>query len=307
VFGVQAIQEKTRAELYLEEVGRLYPRFSLAVERMLARRGRDLPLWPSWCLLPMPGWYAAVCDESGHRKLPPEKLKDVYWLAALGTWNYTKGIWRFEQGLQEALLATPHLNEMPSELFLKLPEWSLYIETRGMRWQGFQLYGFWAHLNWELSEERRELRLLLDTEQGMLSLALFLGEWTVEEAAERAIVERLQLYAKAGVQWAWEVFLKMDFSKEVMPLLALLAYICSASPEVECFEKTAYAAKYLRPWVLEGNGRLPCAPFVQVWVLGKSLSPQLCTQVAEGGGVKGGHWLLAGVSGNSCRWIPPQT
>jgi len=255
----------------------------------------------------MPGWYAAVCDEAGHHKLPPEKLKDVYWLAALGTWNYTKGVWRFEEGLQEALLATPHLDRMPSELFLKLPEWSLYIETRGMYWQGLQLYGFWAHLNWELSEERRELRLLLDTEQGMLSLALFLGEWSVREAAERAIAEKLHLYAKAGVQWTWEAFLKMDFSQEVMPLLSLLAYVCSASPEIECFENPAYAAKLFRPWRVEGSSRLPCAPFVQVWLLGKSLSSRLCAQARGGGAAMGGQWLLSGALGKSCCWVPPQT
>jgi len=299
MLGAQTTKEKTRSELYLEEIERLYPRFSLAVERMLARRGRDLPSWPSWCLLPMPGWYAAVCDESGYRKLPPEKLKDVYWLAALGTWNYTKGIWRFGAILQEALLSTPHLDSMPSELFLRLPEWSLYVETQGMRWQGFQLHGFWAHLNWEISEARRELRLLLDSEQGMLSLALFLGNWSIREAAERAILERLSLYAKAGVQWSVEAFLKMDFSKEVLPLLSLLAYICSVSPEIEYCEKAACASEFSRPWLGEEKQKLPCAPFVQLRILGKSLHAQaLETQKRIGG-----QWLLLDAASKACRWV----
>jgi len=303
MLGAQTILEKTRAELYLEEVGRLYPQFSLAVERMLARRGKDLPLWPNWCLLPMPGWYAAVCNASGCRKLPPEKLKDVYWLAALGTWNYTKGLWRFGAALQHALLATPHLESMPSELFLRLPEWSLYVETRGMYWQGFKLHGFWAHLNWELSEERRELRLLLDSEQGMLPLALFLGNWTVKEAAQRALAERLHLYAKAGVQWNWEAFLKMDFSEEVLPLLTLLAYICSASPEIEYFEKPGGAAELSRPWLLEGEQKLPCAPVVRMRILGNSLGCEL----HERKKTAGGKWFLPNAAGKACCWLPPQT
>jgi len=306
VFGAQTTQEKTRSELYLEEIGRLYPRFSLAVERMLARRGRDLPSWPSWCLLPMPGWYAAVCDESGYRKLPPEKLRDVYWLAALGTWNYTKGVWRFGSNLQNALLATPHLDGMPSELFLRLPEWCLYVETRGMRWQGFQLHGFWAHLNWEMSGARRELRLLLDSEQGMLSLALFLGNWTVKEAAERAIAEKLGFYAKAGVQWPMEVFLKMDFSEEVLPLLSLLAYICSASPEIEYSEPPACSLELSRPWLFESERKLSCAPFVQVWILGKSLGRELHAQAMEQREPHGGQWLLSETDSKACRWMPPQ-
>ena len=302
----QTTQEKTRSELYLEEIGRLYPRFSLAVEKMLARRGRDLPTWPSWCLLPMPGWYAAVCDESGYRKLPPEKMKDVYYLAALGTWNYTKGVWRFGSVLQEALLATPHLEQMPSELFLRLPEWSLYVETRGMSWQGFQLHGFWAHLNWELSGERRELRLLLDSEQGMLSLELFLGNWTVSEAAEMALAERLCYYAKSGVQWTMETFLKVDFSKEVLPLLSLLAYICSASPEIECFEKPIAAQRPVHPWLSEGEQKLSTASFVQVWILGKSLSRSLSAQAVESSKSIGGQWLLSEADSKACRWLPPR-
>jgi len=305
MLGAQSIQEKTRSELYLEEVGRLYPRFSLSVERMLARRGRDLPSWPSWCLLPMPGWYAAVCDESGCRKLPPGKLREVYWLAALGTWNYTKGVWRFGADLQRALLATPHLEGVPSELFLRLPEWCLYIETQKMHWQGVPLHGFWAHLNWEMSGARRELRLLLDTEEGMLSLALFLGNWSVREAIERALAERLGFYAKAGAQWTLEAFLRMDFSQEVFPLLSLLAYICSASPEIEFFKKPVCSLRHSRPW-LEGDSKLPCAPFVQVWILGKPLSSELQAQAMEHPESIGGQWLVSEADKKSCHWLPPQ-
>jgi hypothetical protein len=238
--------------------------------------------------------------------LPPEKLKDVYWLAALGSWNYTKGVWRFDDVLQNALLATPNLDSMPSELFLRLPEWSLYVETRGMYWQGFPLHGFWAHLNWELSVERRELRLLLDTEQGMLSLALFLGNWTLREAAERAIAEKLNRYAQAGVQWTLESFLKMDFSEEVLPLLALLAYICSASPDIGYFEKPFCASEFSRPWLFEGERKLSCAPFAQVWILGSSLSRKLHAQAQEEKAPLGGQWLLSDAFGKACRWVPPR-
>jgi len=306
MWAAQTIPEKTRSELCLEEVGRLYPKFSLAVERMLARRGKDLPAWPSWCLLPMPGWYAAVCDESGYRKLPPEKLRDVYWLAALGTWNYTKGVWRFGADLQEALLATPHLGRMPSELFLRLPEWCLYVETRGMHWHGFKLHGFWAHLNWEMAGERRELRLLLDSEHGMLSLALFLGNWTVREAVEKAMAERLSFYAKAGVQWTPEAFFRADFSAEVLPLLSLLAYICSAAPGIEYFERPAFSFGLSHPWLLEGDRKLPCAPSVQLWILGKPLSRELYAQEGKPKEPIGGQWLLSEAGGNACCWKPPR-
>ena len=45
----------------------------------------------------MAAWYATVSEEKG--TLPLDRIGDVGWLAASGSWRVTQGVYRFDQDL----------------------------------------------------------------------------------------------------------------------------------------------------------------------------------------------------------------
>lgn len=47
----------------------------------------------------------------------------------------------------QALTDTPLSDSLPVDVFLRLPEWSIYVRTPEMRINGESLYGFWATVN----------------------------------------------------------------------------------------------------------------------------------------------------------------
>ncbi|MFL9999371.1 hypothetical protein PQR34_49145, partial [Paraburkholderia sediminicola] len=67
-------------------------------------------------------------------------------LATLAGWRVTQGVYRFDPTLYNALIATPIEGKLPTELLSRLPEWTVYIETPGMRWVGEPLHGVFAQV-----------------------------------------------------------------------------------------------------------------------------------------------------------------
>lgn len=223
-----------RPNHHLTAAGKLYPQAWQQCDEFRADRGNGLPKWPAWCYLPMAGWYAIASE--GAPFLPPQRAGDVGRLSALGTWRVSQGIYRFDEELRTALADTTLKGEIPTEVLLRLPEWCLYIETPGMSWQGSELYGFFVHLEWDANTERKELRLLLDTEASLTPLPVHIGPWTVTEAIDRMHSEAGKHAPKAGIDLptgAAAMDTIQQLAVEVQPLLAMVLYICSDEPDLQ--------------------------------------------------------------------------
>ena len=61
--------------------------------------------------------------------MPLNRVPDVGLLAAIGTWRYSQGIYRFDDSVYEALRDTVPSGDMPVDVLYRLPEWCVYIET----------------------------------------------------------------------------------------------------------------------------------------------------------------------------------
>ena len=159
---------------HLDVAGHMYPDAWKQVDVFRQSRGGTLPKWPAWCFLPMAAWYSIVSSDAGVDMLSPDLVPDVARLAAIGTWRYSQGIYQFDESAGAALSQTLLHGEIPTEVLLRLPEWCIYIETPGWKWFGGMLHGFWCHLEWDANTGRRELRLLLDTDNGIFPQILHL-------------------------------------------------------------------------------------------------------------------------------------
>ena len=127
----------------------LYPEAWRLVGRVRSSKGKSgLPDWPDWCFLPMVAVYAIVGKEANVDRLPPHLVPDVARLAALCTWRNTRGVYRFDPGVRDAVVSAGVGEDADWGLLCALPDWCVYIETPGQSWGGMPLHGFFAHMEW---------------------------------------------------------------------------------------------------------------------------------------------------------------
>lgn len=159
-----------------DELKRLQP----YVEGWFSERGKSLPDWPKIYFVPVEGWIDYFKAHPDAARLPQGPMRDewiasrVLYLSALCPWRYTQGIFRFAPSFAKALCSSSLKGDIPCEVFLRLPQWSIYVETPNIRYGNDILVGFWAHLqNEDISMERPALKLLLnlvkDNGEGFLS------------------------------------------------------------------------------------------------------------------------------------------
>ena len=229
-----------RPREHLVVAGRLYPHAWLRVDQLRADRGtHGLPSWPEWCFLPLAGAYAIISEDAGMDRLPFELAADVSRLGALAAWRVTQGIYRFDPAVYDAVRHTTLDRQIPCAVLYRLPEWCVYIETPSIEWSGQPLHGAWAHLEWDVATGRTELRLLTDSDLGLLPIVLHLGSWTLAEAMERALAESTRNAQAAGgslADLATQMGPQSELVKHMLPVLqplvALLLYLCSQNAEI---------------------------------------------------------------------------
>ena len=180
-----------RPREHLAVAGRLYPDAWRRVDELRAGRGKDLPSWPDWCVLPLAGAYAIVSADAGLSRLDCDLVGDVGRMGALAAWRVTQGIYRFDPAVFDSVRETTLDGEIPCSVLYRLPEWCVYVETPGLAWAGLPLHGFWAHLEWDTNTGRTELRLLTDSDAGLLPIVLHIGPWTLSEAMDRSLSESM--------------------------------------------------------------------------------------------------------------------
>lgn len=236
---------------FKEELQRLQP----YVEGWFSERGKSLPDWPKIYFVPVEGWLDYFNGHPDAAKLPEGRIRDD-WIAnhalilsAICPWRYTQGIYRFAPSFAKALCASTLKGDIPCEVFLRLPQWSIYVETPKMRYDNAVLVGVWAHLqNADISMEKPALKLLLNLvkdngESFFFSFAMPLEPTTLESFIKQRFegwltkpltpedeaamhlksVDHLALYRSEEVR---EAFYAHNV-KLMRPILAMLLYLCT--------------------------------------------------------------------------------
>ena len=228
---------------HLAAAGRMYPRAWSDIEHMrIDARGQSVADWPAWCYIPIAGAQAAVANDVGLPvkllgSLYPQRIVDAARLAALAAWRMTRGIYRFDPALYDAVLRdTPINSDIPHDVLFRMPEWCVYIETPGLMLGSDQAHGVFAHLEHDMRTSRAELRLVfdVDAEGGMLLIPvpIQLGPWTLSESLDRMLDTASATALARGLP---------DMSRErstalrdaAEPVLALLLYLCSQASKID--------------------------------------------------------------------------
>lgn len=269
----------------------------------------------------MAGWLAIASDGASMDDTPKlmQAAEDAYKLAAIGTWRYTQGIYRIDDDARAALSNTALHGEMPADVLLRLPQWCVYIETPGRAWNGDTMYGFWAHLEHDVNNGRRELRMVLDTERALIPQILHLGNWTVTESITRSAAEAQIQAEQRGlpVPPISDADIAQT-STDIQPLLALVLYLCSDEPEIEDREWPGEVPGRPKPKRTKKGWRLFPPKKPRVWIVGAEIGEQLREHnVSESSGrtvrphLRRAHWHgfwsgpKTGERKFRYKWLPP--
>jgi hypothetical protein len=304
-----------RPRLHLEETGRFYRNAWRLVDQYRADRGKSLPDWPDWCFLPLAGAYAIVSEGTGTDRMPPAKILDVARVGAHAAWRVTQGIYRIDPDLYAALIDTPVTGDLPCDVFYRLPEWCVYVETPGLEWGAARLYGYWAHLEWDANNGSQELRLLLDTEGALLPMPLHLVQGGLDESLDAAIREARYRSSAAGFSGHWPE--PHALRPAIEPLISLLLYLCAANSEIGDGSKSPEKPQ---PKRTKRGWRLFPADKPATWDVGARIGAALrkasTTSEPDGGThagprphIRRAHWhtFLVGADRQTrrLRWLPP--
>jgi hypothetical protein len=210
-----------------------------------ASRGKSLKAWADWCFMPVAGAYAIV---SGGRDLMPgehDKVIDVSIVAALAAWRMTRGIYRFDETIFNALWDTPIDSTIPVDVLYRLPEWCVYIETPSQINTAFAMRGFFAYLEEDANTGAEELRIIVDANAGLLPFFVHLTRGTILEGIEASLIEARHQAQKQGAQFNVPIAQHAKEQAAILaPMVSLLLYLCSVNSEVRDAKGTDRQPRY---------------------------------------------------------------
>lgn len=317
-----------RLQHYIKHFAALYPSAWHDAERFYRNRAQ-MGNWPDWCFVPMAGAIATVMSTAQRApfRIPPAVI--AYGTAVLGAlipWRLGQGVYRFDADLLADLWETPVDGDIPGEILFRLPEYAVYVEApKGVLFEGSTLYGFFAHLEWDVNTRHAELRLLLDTgnPDAMTPLPIHLGG-TLEEGFRamlrhtttldlRALDAQVPDLSRSEIDTA-----AIKLAQIAQPAVSCLLYLCSEAVE--------YSGPQ-QPVRVSGKKMFLPSPKPQVWDVGVRMGAALrrARSAQEDGGTQGGtggersvrghvrraHWhtFLTGPRSapqkRVLRWLPP--
>lgn len=265
-------QMLSRPERLLREVIRDFPRAPEAVNlfRSMLREPDGLR-WPEWCFIPMSAWNA-VAMQFGTDFSVSGLSMTMNRLHHLMGWRYSKGIYRFDSTIFSLLISSPPVGDLPAEVFKRLPEWTIYIETPESLPDLPGLHGFFVSLEYEISERNpehpEELRLLLDYEDGLFPVAMGLGDWSVEESITMFLNEN-------GTSPEFNARVGLKLARHIRPLLSLVLWICSDAPEIDSDRVPGISPTRPGEKKTKRGWRLFPAEHERLWTVGGQTGEQL--------------------------------
>lgn len=252
--------------------------------------------WPRWCFVPYSVWTSSLVRSS--RSL--EKVNEITNGVTVVPWRYSRSVYRFDPDVYRELVETPFSGEIPQEVLLRLPEWSVYVEM-----QEETVSGFFASLDY-VSPERAELLFVFCEEESLTPFNIRLSSGTIENSFAQTLKEFEPLvgdnnelkadYTKVlgpnsshvkfdggvdGVRKELTEVLGEDLSL-VKKALSLILYICSDEAEIRDRDAPDWEPGYPRPKMTKGQERLFPADRNRIVDVGRELGAMLREGAAHG-------------------------
>lgn len=275
-------------------------RFQSSVDYWFAEKGKELPDWPSLYFAPMIAWSSLLQHESEfiQEKDPYKRqtwiAQELAFISMLGPWRYTQGIFRFDKTFLRELSQTTLKEDIPCDVLLRLPQWSIYVEMPDMPFEGAVMKGFWASLHESpTNNTETELHLLInvaldDTHQRLIPFHLDLQGGSILDIVSRLYdrlmdkplsQQELDAYGD-DIKSVYKRYKQTDvrqnenqrLSSALTPIFATLLYLCSNEPDIQSLRIPGIHPTNAVPKRIKKKGlRLlpPAGP--HIWLVGQTM------------------------------------
>jgi hypothetical protein len=219
----------------IAKINKMFPALWKDVDSCRAKHSRS---WPGWLFLPRDRMEAIMASYLKPPKSDDERLKQFRWIRLsilLAPWRVSKNVYRFDPDIYRALIQTPIASHLPTELFFRLPEWAVYIETPDLdTYFGGKCKGFLASLNFSAEAEGGvKLWLLSFTEDAppFIDWLHLKDGTTIQESIARSLEAYYAMVSNMKLSHRPEQYALNDVVSHVSKLLNLLLYICQVNSE----------------------------------------------------------------------------
>lgn len=222
--------EDTRPSAYLSLLNSMWPDWARKCRATL-NEYRDMYSVPPGYMMPTQFPLLAFREEYEDDDVLRRCSDWLMSAASMYLWRMTKGIYRFDATLYNALVAQPLEGDLPIEILNYLPEWAVYIETPGLKFDNVPLDGFIAHLDYCLFPKSFDLQfaLFLTGKQYPRTVAVPLGEGTLVDALNRLDKQDAESLATVGKRPDRKATTMIE---DFAPLFQLLIYLCSTEADM---------------------------------------------------------------------------
>lgn len=221
----------------VKKISDRYPGCWDYIESMREDRGTDLPNWDDDCYIPIAGTLAITAQGSKDLQslLNGSTVLDAGLMAALAPWRIYKQIFEFAYETEELLLNQAEDCRVPIETLQNLPYPCIYIRTRTIH----RLDGFFAHIEHDAKDGRKELRLTVIKDNGeCYPLIIHLvPNGTILDGIRGAKAESTRVSKSLGDVIARRFEKEGERLEDLIllaaPLVQLVLYVCAQNKEVE--------------------------------------------------------------------------
>lgn len=279
---------------------------------MRVMREQDKMYWPAQCFVPSEKIHNIFgCDEN--------KLDHLF-----GVWRMSLGIYRFDESVYPALISTPVPEDIPTEVFGRLPEWCIYIECPTFPscsvYAENEIKGLWVLTDYE--EKKSVLAVYAHTDDDEIQPPY---EFTIEKGM--TIKQSLESLYKE--REGYDVFMLPIIRQHMMQFLAhalsLILWVCSDDPDISKLkDRQPMPQQYAPQPIKSKKGFRFCPPAAPThYVLGARIGGEIRDGIEAHGKNSGGedqrrrahirraHWhgywkgKRDGQQVFDVRWIPP--
>ena len=165
-------------------------------------------------------------------------------LITLAVWRYTQGIYSFDDTIANELIKSEISDDIPFEVFQRLPEWSIYIDTSNVLidWNNEKLNDFWITLTTDELESKNEIYMVMDTENAPRTWSFELKGESLNESLKLAFADYSPI-----IQDNNKLTINTNELSKMKKLLSLVLYICSDEPESMYLEREFKLTDIERP------------------------------------------------------------
>lgn len=200
-------------------------------------------------------------------------------VSVLGTWRYTKTVYRFDDTLKEELL-NMELKVLPIDVFKKFPNYAIYVDNAISEYvdnaisEKDAIKGFWASVG--TYNGRPELRFAFNTDlaDSIYYISLILQGDTLEDACNATVKD----YAEAFIEDEnKEEFLEKAYEgmvRSLTPSIKLLVYLCSQNPDIQDLKRDKEYSSSSKT-VINPNKRLDPAKEITCWNVGSNIGKDI--------------------------------